>query len=110
MAIERYSLLDTVNRMYNEHLVQGSTTEHPNIPGPTVSSSPQEDLEEGCKSTKSTARFSVNQKTYVDDKFEIGQRRTKNAEGTRRFTVDEFLTPPQFQSYFSRTAKKNKEL
>ena len=74
MAIERYSLLDAVNRMYNEHLVQGSTTEHPNIPGPTVSSSTQEDLEEGWKSTKSTTRFSVNQKTYVDDKFEIGQQ------------------------------------
>ena len=125
MAIKRYSLLDTAKRMYNEHLVQGSTTEHPNMPGPTVSSSTQEDLEEGwaLKSTKSTARFSVNQKTYLDDKFEIGQQtgnkadpiqvsqdmcRTKNAESTRRFTVDEFLTSQQIQSYFSRTAKKIK--
>ena len=37
MAIEHYSLLDMAKRMYHEHLVQGSTTEHPNIPGPTVS-------------------------------------------------------------------------
>ena len=128
MAIEHYSLLDTAKRMYNEHLVQGSTTEHPNIPGPTVSSSTQElDLEEGwaLKSTKSTARFSVNHKTYLDDKFEIGQqtgnkadpiqvfqdmRRTNNAEGTRRLTVDEFLTPQQDSVLLFENSKKNKEL
>ena len=33
-------------------------------------------------------------------------RHTKNVEGTRRFTVDEFLTPKQIQSYFSWTVKK----
>ena len=33
---------------------------------------------------------------------------TKNVEGTRRFTVEEFLTPQQIQSYFSRTVKKIK--
>ena len=125
MAIERYSLLDTAKQMYNKHLVQGSTTEHPNIPSSNVSSSTQEDLEEGwaLKSTKSTACFSVNQKTYLDDKFEIGQqtgnkadpiqisqdmRPTKNADGRRRFAVDECLTPQQIQSYFSRKAKKIK--
>ena len=85
----------------------------------------QENLEEGwaLKSTKSTVRLNVNQKTYLDDKFWIGQqtgrkldptqvsqgmRHTKNVEGTRRFAVDEFLTPQQIQSYFSRTAKKIK--
>ena len=35
-------------------------------------------------------------------------RHTKNVKGTRRFTVEKFLTPQQIQSYFLRTAKKIK--
>ena len=97
MEVERYSLLDMAKLMYNEQLVQGSS-EHPHIPGPAVS-----------LSTKSTARFNVNQKTYLDDKFGIGQqtgkkadptqasqdmRHTKNVEVARRFTVDDISSYP----------------
>ena len=111
MEVERYSLLDMAKLMYNEQLVQGSS-EHPHIPGPALTlSTLQENLEEGwaLESAKSTVRFNVNQKTYLDDKFGIGQqtgkkavptqvsqdmRHAKNVEGTRRFTVDDISSYP----------------
>lgn len=122
---ERYSLIDMAKLLYRKQLVEGSS-EHPHIPGPAVPTSKQENLTEGwaLKSTKSGVRFNDNQKSYLDDKFKIGQdtgnkadptqvahdmRHTKNAEGKRRFTVTEFLTPQQIQSYFSRTARKIKK-
>ena len=36
-------------------------------------------------------------------------RRAKDSEGNRRFTVNEFMTTQQIQSYFSRKAQKIKK-
>ncbi len=73
------------------------------------------------KSLKKGVRFNNNQKQYLDDKFSIGQhserkadpvqvaqdmRYAKSDDGSRRFSVNEFLTPQQIKSYFSRAAAK----
>lgn len=73
------------------------------------------------RSTKRAARFSDKQKAYLDEKFKIGEqtghkadpakvatdmRRAKNEDGARKFTVNEFLSPQQIKSYFSRMAAK----
>ena len=66
-------------------------------------------------------RFNAKQKGYLDEKFKIGEqsghkadpaqvakdmRHARQEDGNRRFTVDEFLTPQQIKSYFSRAAAK----
>ena len=78
-------------------------------------------LSEGwaLKSLKKSTRFNDAQKRYVEDKFVLGQetghkldpasvardmRFAKDKEGRRQFTVREFLTAQQVQSFFSRRA------
>ena len=78
------------------------------------------------RSTKKATRFSAKQKSYLDEIFliflkKIGEqagfkadpaqvaqdmRHKKHEDGSRRFTVDEFLAPQQIKSYFSRMAAK----
>ena len=62
---------------------------------------------------------------YLERKFKVGQetglkldpvdvardmRYARNQQGAKLFTVDEFLTVQQIQSYFSRTASKLRHL
>ncbi|XP_015767843.1 PREDICTED: uncharacterized protein LOC107346550 [Acropora digitifera] len=73
------------------------------------------------KGSKKAARFTNDQRKYLEDKFRIGQetgrkadpehvaqemRYARNERGERRFTVAEYLTTGQIQSFFSRTAAK----
>lgn len=66
-------------------------------------------------------RFNSNQKDYLMKKFDIGQktgrkldpvtvskemRRAKDSNGNRLFSMNEFLTAQQVQSFFSRLASK----
>jgi hypothetical protein len=93
--------------MYNEKLVQGSS-EHPVCP--ILSSSTQENLQEGwpLKSTKSNDKLEIGQQTgNKEDPTQVSQamHHTKNAEGTRRFTLDEFLTPKQISPTFHKQRK-----
>jgi hypothetical protein len=82
-----------------------------NIPVcPILSSSTQENLQEGwpLKSRKSNDKFEIGRQTgNKADPTQVSQdmHHTKNAECTRRFTLDEFLTPKQIQSYFSKQRK-----
>ena len=77
------------------------------------------------RQTKKAARFNENQRSYLDEKFLIGQstgikadpsqvardlRNARTASGKRRFSIDEFLTPQQIKSYFSRKAAKTKQV
>lgn len=70
-------------------------------------------------------RFSAKQKEFLDEKFDAGERTGKKSNGEevaeqmrractpggcRLFSVDEFLTPQQISSYFSRKAAKNRKL
>lgn len=73
------------------------------------------------QSSKKATRFSDVQKRYLEDKLLIGQgtghklepvtvardmRYAKYKEGKMQFTVSEFLTAQQIQSFFSRKASK----
>ena len=73
------------------------------------------------RTSKTARRFNETQRKYLEDKFKIGQatgckldpvtvatemRTARNKEGIRQFSVSEFLTPKQVQSFFSRMASK----
>ena len=73
--------------------------------------------------TKKTARFSDNQRSYLDEKFDLGVtsgnkadpaqvardlRDAQNEHGEERFKISEFLTSQQIKSYFSRKAARNR--
>ena len=75
------------------------------------------------RQTEKAAPFNANQRSYLDEKFLIGQstgikadpsqvardlRKARTESGKRRFSIDEFLTPQQIKSYFSRKAAKTK--
>ena len=73
------------------------------------------------RSSKKSTRFREAQRCYLERKFKVGQetglkldpvdvardmRYARNQQGAKIFTVDEFLTAQQIQSYFSRRASK----
>ena len=73
------------------------------------------------KVTKKATRFNEKLKKYLEEKFFLFQKTGHKVEavivaqemrydedGSRRFTLDEFLTPQQVQSFFSRMAAKLK--
>lgn len=119
---ERHSLLDKAKILYAEKQQEGSSAQ-PFIAGSELSEQSVQALPRGwaLRSTKKAARFSAKQKAYLDEKFKIGEqtglkadpaqvaqdmRHAKHEDGSRRFTVDEFLAPQQIKSYFSRMAAK----
>ena len=119
---ERHSRLDKAKILYAEKLQEGSISQL-FIAGSELSEQSVQALPQGwaLRSTKKAARFSAKQKAYLDDKFKIGERtgfkadpaqvaqdmrHAKHEDGSRRFTVDEFLAPQQIKSYFSRMAAK----
>ncbi|XP_076070558.1 uncharacterized protein LOC143042174 [Mytilus galloprovincialis] len=74
------------------------------------------------KTDRKNKRFSDNQKNFLIERFNIGlqtghkedpenvavvMRSVKKADGTRRFSIEEFLTPQQITSFFSRHCRKN---
>ena len=118
---ERHSLLDKAKILYAEKLQEGSSAQ-PFIAGSELSEQSVQALPQGwaLRSSKKAARFSAKQKAYLDEKFKIEQtgfkadpaqvaqdmRHAKHEDGSRRFTVDEFLAPQQIKSYFSRMTAK----
>ena len=77
------------------------------------------------RQTEKAAPFNVNQRSYQDEKFLIGQstgikadpsqvarnlRNARTGSEKQRVSIDEFLTPQQIKSYFSRKAAKTKQL
>ena len=119
---ERNTLLDKAKIIYEEKLSEGTTTQ-PFISSQPVSMPSTRVLPEGwaLKMSRKAVRFNEHQKQYLDDKFRLGQetghkadptqvardlRHAKSERGNRRFTVGEFLSPQQIQSYFSRAAAK----
>ena len=77
------------------------------------------------RQTKKATRFNENQRSYLDEKFLIGQstgikadpwqvardlRNARTESGKRRFSIDEFLTPQQIKSYFSIKTAKTKQV
>ncbi|KAK3739290.1 hypothetical protein QZH41_007137 [Actinostola sp. cb2023] len=122
---ERESLLDKARIIYRDKLLLGADTQ-PVLSTSTISSSSENSLAMGwaLKKSKKAARFSDPQ-NYLNGKFLFGQatghkidpatvardmRYARDNNGLRLFTVKEFLTPQQVQSYFSRTATKLKSV
>ena len=117
------SLMDKAKVLYHDKLLCEASTL------PSVKSVPYqhptatEVLPQGwaLRSSKKATRFSDNQRRYLDSKFKVGQetglkldpedvsrdmRYARNQDGEKLFTVSEFLTAKQIQSYFSRKASK----
>lgn len=121
LVAERENLFDKAKVRYRDKLLQD-----PGIQ-PVLASSTLPAAGEikhkgwALKTTKKTTRFNEKQKRYLEEKFFLGQetghkveavtvaqemRYTRDEAGSRRFTLDEFLTPQQVQSFFSRMAAK----
>lgn len=123
---ERHSLLDKAKILYHLKVSVGLGG-HPFTSGIAQSKPATEVIPQGwaLKTSRKSKRFNDNQKEYLNDKFQIGQetgikadptevsqdmRHAKMENGERRFTVDEFMTPQQIKSYFSRRAAKLKNI
>ncbi|CAB3995040.1 Hypothetical predicted protein [Paramuricea clavata] len=122
---EKFTLLDHAKILYSKKLSENTSTQ-------TVMLSTTSDAQSttalcqgwALRQTKKAARFNENQRSYIDEKFNIGLtsgiktdpaqvardlRHARNGNGDQRFTIDEFLTPQQIKSYFSRKAAKNRK-
>ncbi|CAH3146260.1 unnamed protein product, partial [Porites lobata] len=119
----RESLMDKAKVLYHDKLLREAS----NLPSVKAESSQcpvtTEVLPQGwaLRSARKATRFSDSQRQYLDGKFNVGQatgvkldpvdvardmRYARNQEGEKLFTVSEFLTEQQIQSYFSRRASK----
>ena len=118
----KYSLPDQTVLLYAKKLVEGDSAQ-PTFAVQAEQCEAVESLQKGwaLKGSKKAARFTADQRKYLEDKFRIGQetghkadpeqvtremRYARNERGERRFKVDEFLTAGQIQSFFSRTAAR----
>lgn len=121
---EMLTVLDKAKVLYAQKLSEGAAEQLSMKSVPTEKQS-EIVLDQGwaIRQTKKTTRFNENQKSYLDDKFLIGQstgikadpqqvardmRNARTENGRRRFIIAEFLTPQQIKSYFSRKASKTK--
>jgi hypothetical protein len=124
LKIERESLLDKAKIKYTDKLLHGSG-EQPVMASSSIPATTKDISPKGwaLKKTKSNTRFNDQAKSYLNEKFEIGKqsghkldpatvsrdmRYAKDQHCNRRFSLSEFLTPQQVQSYFSRRASKQK--
>lgn len=124
LSPERYSMLDLAKQQYASRL-QEAACPIPSLKAPSsaVPSSCKQKASEGwaLKEAKRIERFNENQKSYLQAKFNIGQasgrkldpevvakemRRARAIDGERLFLVEEFLSPQQISSFFSRMAAK----
>ena len=118
----KYSLPDQAVLLYAKKLVEGDSAQ-PTFAVQAEQCEAVESLQKGwaLKGSKKAARFTADQRKYLEDKFRIGQetghkadpeqvtremRYARNERGERRFKVDEFLTAGKIQSFFSRTVAR----
>jgi hypothetical protein len=79
----------------------------------------------GIKLERKNKRFTINQKSFLIERLNIGaqtgrkedpgngsilMRNIKNADGSRRFSLAEFLTSQQITNFFSRHCRKNEAM
>ena len=124
LQLEKKTKIDT-RRLYAEKLLasEGNTREI-QMTAPSSASSSHSSLQLGwaLKEGRKSKRFSEKQKEYLVNKFNVGvmsgqkedpenvseaMKYATNSDGTRLFSSDEFLTPQQIMSFFSRHARKN---
>ena len=127
LSPERYSMLNLAKQQYANRLQEGACPlSSLKSLGSAVSSSCKQTAIEGwaLKEAKRVERFNENQKSYLRAKFNIGQatgrkvdpevvakemRRARATDGKRLFLVEEFLSPQQISSFFSRMAAKARQ-
>ena len=126
IVLERETLFDKARIIYRDKLLHDSIIQ-PVLAFSTLPGFAEEIQTKGwaLKTMKKAKRFTEKQKCYLDEKFSIGQETGHNLDaaavahdmrlardkgGNGRFTVDDFLTPQQVQSYFSRAAAKLKNI
>ena len=119
---ERENLFDKAKICYTDKLLHDRGI-HPVLPSFTLPLLTGEIKPKGwaLKVTKKVTHFNEKRKKYLEEKFLLGQetgrkvesatvaqemRYAKDEAGSRRFTLDEFLTPQKVQSFFSRMAAK----
>lgn len=124
---ERLTVLDQAKVSYHNKLTEGASgrvqlkcTNASELP--SSADLPTEGW--ALKKAKTSARFNENIKKYLDEKFDIGQetghkmnpatvardmRFARGPDGSRLFTITEFLSEQQVQSYFSRLAAKRRK-
>ena len=109
LVSEKHTLLDTAKLAYAEKVHEGSTIQ------PTLAALTTTEISSECplvqgwalKGTKKATRFNENQRQYLDNKFQIGQKSGHKADpekvsrdmryarrdnGERRLDLEEFLT------------------
>ncbi|XP_078358985.1 uncharacterized protein LOC144643554 [Oculina patagonica] len=128
-SLERITLQDQAKISYAKHLQEGQTRKQQSLPvnGAEATFCVSDKCQMGwaLKSSAKKGRFSEKQKKFLDAKFDLGEqtgkkssgedvarqmRRARGEDGKRLFAVDEFLTPQQITSYFSRMAAKRKSV
>ena len=123
---EKYTLLDQAKHLYSQKVSEGTSTQPLMSSTASLAAEGTQALCQGwaLRLTKQTGRFNNKQKSYLDEKFDLGVtsghkadpaqvardiRYARNEHGERRFELEEFLTPQQIKSYFSRKAAKNRK-
>ena len=121
---KRECLFALARIIYKDKLLHGSGIQSVLVSS-TIPASAEEFKPQGwaLRTSKKATRFSERQKSYLDEKVLIGQetghnidaatvapnmRYARDESGNRLLAVDEFLSPQQVQSYFSRAAAKLK--
>lgn len=125
MVPERHTLLDVAKMRYHALLVEGASAAVSGaLEGDT--SETVNTLPEGwaLKAGKTATRFSDAQRKYLEEKFNLGQatgqkqdpatvsrdmRFAKKMDGSRLFKREEYLSPQQVQSFFSRMAARSRQ-
>jgi hypothetical protein len=122
---ESMSLLDKSKITYSKNLLGGDTTTViPCIKASTVNplANSQTNLKQGwaLKASKKTTNFSEKQKTFLEEKFMVGEttgkklnpstvakqmRVARGSDQERIFSPEEYLSANQIQGFFSRRAK-----
>lgn len=128
-VLEQETLLDRAMLSYAAELEGGGSkiSELPDVTYQSKDESPEVQVSPPCmgwalrSSFVRRARFNSSQKEYLLKKFDIGQksgrkvdpatvaqemRAAKDCSGKRLFSINEFLTSQQIQSFFSRVAAK----
>ena len=122
---EKDTLLDISKKKYHALLVEGSSVAVSASLEQGRTSENASSLTEGwaLKTAKKATRFSDAQKKYLEEKFNLGQatgqkqdpntvardmRFAKRMDGSKLFKRDEYLSPQQVQSFFSRMAAKSR--
>ena len=125
LSPERHTLMDLAKHQYATRLQEGVglIPALRAVPSSVGSSHQGEEVKEGwvLKQVKKPYRFNQKRKTYLEEKFNIGQstsskidpafvakemRCSRCKDGERLFVVSEFLTLQQVSCFFSRLALK----